>query len=39
MSYRRIASDFDIRKGNLLSVGMMILFATPLLIGKWKGLY
>ncbi len=39
MPYGRIAADFDIRKGNLLGVGMMILFATPILIGIWRGLY
>jgi hypothetical protein len=39
MPYSRIAADFDIRKGNLLSVGMLILFATPILIGIWRGLY
>ena len=39
MPYSRIASDFDIRKGNLLGIGMLILFATPILIGKWRGLY
>jgi len=39
MPYSRIAADFDIRKGNLLGVGMMVLFATPFLIGRWKGLY
>jgi len=39
MPYSRILADFDIRKGNLLGIGMMILFATPILIGKWRGLY
>jgi len=39
MPYSRIAADFDIRKGNLLGVGMMILFVTPILIGRWRGLY
>jgi hypothetical protein len=39
MPYSRILADFDIRKGNLLGVGMLILFATPILIGRWIGLY
>lgn len=39
MPYNRILTDFDIRKGNLLGIGMMILFATPILIGKWRGLF
>ena len=38
-SYRRIAEDFDIRKGNLLGIGMLILFVTPYLIGRLKGLF
>jgi hypothetical protein len=39
MSWSRIAADFDIRRGNLLGIGMLTLFATPFLIGRWKGLY
>jgi len=39
MTYRRIFADFDIRKGNLLGIGMLILFMTPILIGRWRGLY
>ena len=39
MPYSRIAADFDIRKGNLLGVGMLVLFATPILIGRWRGIY
>lgn len=39
MPWSRIAADFDIRRGNFLGVGMLILFATPLLIARWKGLY
>ncbi len=38
MPYSRILADFDIRKGNLLGLGMLILFATPILIVKWRGL-
>ena len=38
-SYRRIAADFDIRKGNLLAIGMLFLLATPFLVGRLKGLY
>jgi hypothetical protein len=38
-SYRRIAADFDIRKGNLLGIGMLILFTAPFLVGRLRGLY
>jgi hypothetical protein len=33
-----VASDFDFRKGGLLSIGMLILLAAPLLVAKLKGL-
>lgn len=39
LSWRRIASDFDVRKGNLLALGMIVLFATPLAIARLRGLY
>lgn len=39
MPYSRILADLDIRKGNLLGIGMLILFATPILIGKWRSLF
>jgi hypothetical protein len=39
MPWSRVAADFDIRRGNLLGIGMLTLFATPFLIGRWKGLY
>lgn len=38
MPYSRILADFDIRKGNLLGVGMLILFASPILIAGLRGL-
>lgn len=38
-SWRRIALDFDITKGNLLALGMLFLFFTPLLVAKLRGLY
>ena len=33
-SWRRIAADFDLRKGNYLAIGMLVLFLTPLLVTK-----
>jgi hypothetical protein len=38
-SWRRIASDFDVRKGNLLAFGMVVLFFAPLVIARLRGLY
>jgi hypothetical protein len=38
-SWRRIALDFDITKGNLLALGMMFLFFAPLVVAKLRGLY
>jgi hypothetical protein len=35
-SWERIAADFDFRKGGLLSIGMLILLAAPLLVAKLK---
>ena len=37
-SWQRIASDFDFRKGGLLSLGMAALFVAPLLAAKMRGL-
>jgi hypothetical protein len=33
-SWQRLASDFDFRKGGLLSIGMAVLLVAPLLGGK-----
>jgi hypothetical protein len=37
-SWDRIMSDFDLRRGGLLGIGMLILFAAPLLVAKLRGL-
>lgn len=37
-SWERLLSDFDFRKGGLLSIGMLILFAAPMLVAKLRGL-
>jgi hypothetical protein len=37
-SWRRLTADFDLRKGGLLSLGMAVLFFTPLIIAKLRGL-
>jgi hypothetical protein len=39
LSWRRIASDFDIRKGNLLGIGMVVMFCTPLIVAWLRELY
>ncbi|HEX5399630.1 MAG TPA: hypothetical protein VFY06_11345 [Verrucomicrobiae bacterium] len=36
-TWRRIAADFDVRKGGLLGVGMLILLLAPLLVAKLRG--
>lgn len=33
-SWQRLASDFDFRKGGLLSIGMAILFFAPWIVAK-----
>jgi hypothetical protein len=38
-SWQRLASDFDFRKGGLLSIGMFILFAAPFLATKLRALF
>ena len=38
-SWQRLASDFDFRKGGLLSIGMLILFAAPFLATKLRSLF
>lgn len=35
--WMRIAADFDPRRGNLLGIGMLFLFVTPLLVGAFRG--
>ncbi len=36
-SWQRIAADFDFRRGGLLSIGMLILWVSPLLVAKLRG--
>ena len=36
--WKRIAADFDFRKGGLLSIGMLVLLIAPVLVGKLRGL-
>ena len=31
-SWQRIAADFDLRKGNLLAIGMLVLFLAPVIV-------
>ncbi len=38
MSWQRLAADFDVRKGGLLGLGMAVLFLTPMVIAKIRGL-
>ena len=37
-SWRRIAADFDLRQGNFLAIGMLVIFLAPLLVTKLHGL-
>ncbi|MFM7219505.1 MAG: hypothetical protein ACKO21_04695 [Nodosilinea sp.] len=37
-SWRRLTADFDLCKGGLLSLGMAVLFLTPLITAKLRGL-
>jgi hypothetical protein len=37
-SWDQITSDFDLRRGGLLGIGMLILCAAPLLVAKLRGL-
>lgn len=36
--WSRIAADFDPRRGNFLGLGMIFVFAAPLLVAKFRGL-
>jgi hypothetical protein len=36
--WRRIWADFDPRRGNLLGLGMLFVFASPLLVGWLRGM-
>jgi hypothetical protein len=35
-SWQRIAADFDLRHGGLLSIGMLVLFVAPLVATKLR---
>ena len=37
-NWDRIISDFDLRRGGWLGIGMLILCAAPLLVAKLRGL-
>jgi hypothetical protein len=37
-SWERIGADFDLRRGGLLGIGMLILFVAPLLVAKMRGM-
>jgi hypothetical protein len=39
VSWKRIGSDFDLRRGGLLGFGMLVLWCAPLLIGKLRHLF
>jgi len=39
LRWTRILADFDVRKGGLLGLGMLVLFAAPWLTGWWRGLF
>ena len=35
-SWDRIASDYDLRRGGLLPIGLLVLTAAPLLAARWR---
>lgn len=39
VSWDRIFSDFDLRRGGLLGFGMLVLFFAPLLTARWHDLF
>lgn len=36
--WKRLAADFDPRKGGFLGLGMLVLFVTPMIAAKLRGL-
>lgn len=36
-SWDRIASDYDLTRGGLLSLGLIVLTLAPLLAARWRG--
>ncbi len=36
--WKRIRSDFDLRRGNLLGIGMLFILITPLLAGLFRNI-
>lgn len=39
VSWDRIASEFDLRRGGLLGFGLLVLFLAPLLLARFHGLF
>jgi hypothetical protein len=37
-SWKRIAAEFDLRRGGLLGLGMLLLLCAPLLVAKLRGM-
>jgi hypothetical protein len=37
-SWKRIASDFDLRRGGLLGIGMAVLLVAPYLAARLRGM-
>ncbi len=37
-SWKRIFADFDVRKGNLLAFGMLVILLAPIIVAKLRGL-
>lgn len=35
--WRRIVADFDLHRGGLLALEILILLLSPLLAAKWRG--
>lgn len=39
VTWAKIGADFDLRRGGLLGIGLLILFLAPLLMGRGHGLF
>ncbi len=38
LPWSRLAADFDLRRGRLLGLGMLVLAAAPVLAARWHGM-
>ncbi len=38
MPWHRIAEDYDLLNGGLMPIGLLLMFFTPLVTAKWRGI-